>query len=242
MIRLGDVSKPTIQVFPAPADKATGAAVLVCPGGAYRILAMDLEGTEIVAWLNSIGVTGVLLKYRVPARPNRARHEAALQDAQRALGMVRARAAEWKIDPRRIGVMGFSAGAHLSAALSTNCEKRTYEPVDAADSVSCRPDFAMLIYPAYITVEKEGDRVAPELKVGPATPPTFLVQTQDDGVRVESSIFYFLALKKANVPAELHVYPEGGHGYGLRPGKDVTTWPRRAEDWLRSRGVLERAR
>lgn len=243
LIRLGNVSAPTITVYRPPKEKDTGAAVVVCPGGGYHILAMDLEGTEVVEWLNSVGVTGVLLKYRVPARPNRARHEAPLQDAQRALGLVRHRAAEWGIDPRRIGVMGFSAGAHLSAVLSTSGAQRTYPPVDAADQASCRPDFVMLIYPAYLTVEKEADRVAPELKVSTNTPPTFLVQTEDDVIRVETSLFYYLALKQAKVPAEMHLYPDGGHGYGLRRAPElVASWPQRAEDWLRRSGVLKSAK
>jgi len=240
LIRLGNVSAPTITVYRPPKEKDTGAAVVVCPGGGYHILAMDLEGTEVVEWLNSVGVTGVLLKYRVPARPNRARYEAPLQDAQRALGIVRHRAAEWGIDPRRIGVMGFSAGAHLSAVLSTSGTERTYPAVDAADQANCRPDFVMLIYPAYLTVEKEADRVAPELKVSTNTPPTFLVQTEDDVIRVETSLFYYLALKQAKVPAEMHLYPDGGHGYGLRRAPElVTSWPQRAEDWLRRSGVLK---
>ncbi len=241
VIRLGNVSQPTLTVYRPPPATDTGAAVIVCPGGAYHILAMDLEGTEVVQWLNSIGVTGVLLKYRVPARPGRPRYEAPLQDAQRALGLVRQRAAQWGLDPKRVGVMGFSAGAHLAAALSNNFEPRVYEPVDAADQTSCRPDFVMLVYPAYLTVEKEGDKLAPELNVTAQTPPTFLVQAEDDPVRVENSLFYYLALKRAKIAAELHVYPAGGHGYGLRPSaQTVTTWPARAEQWLRTLGVLER--
>jgi acetyl esterase/lipase len=223
VIRLGNVSRPTITVYPAPARKANGAAVLVCPGGGYHILAMDLEGTEVAAWLNSIGVTAILLKYRVPARKDRPRHEAPMQDAQRALGLIRSRAREWKIDPHRLGIMGFSAGAHLSAVASCNWEKRAYEPVDAADQEGCRPDFTLLIYPAYLTVQKEGDKIAPELPITGNTPPTFLAQAEDDGVRVETSLFYYQALKNAKVPAELHLYPSGGHGYGLRPSKHLVT-------------------
>ncbi len=241
VIRLGNVSKPTITVYPAPSETATGAAVVVCPGGGYHILAMDLEGTEVADWLNSIGVTAVLLKYRVPTRKERPRYEAPLQDAQRALGLVRTRAQEWHIDPHRVGIMGFSAGAHLSAVASCAFEKRAYEPVDAADQASCGPDFTMLIYPAYLTLEKEGDKIAPELTITSNTPPTFLVQTEDDGIRVENSLFYYRALKHAKVPAELHLYPSGGHGYGLRPSKHtVTTWPQRAEQWMRGLGVLNK--
>jgi acetyl esterase/lipase len=230
-------------VYPAPRDRATGAAVVVCPGGGYHILAMDLEGTEVAEWLNSLGVTAALLKYRVPARQGRERHAAPLQDAQRALGLFRSRAAEWGVDPRRIGVLGFSAGAHLSAVVSTRDTPRTYAPVDAADEVSCRPDFTLLIYPAYLTAQKEGDKIAPELTITSNTPPTFLVQTQDDSVRVETSVFYYLALKQAKVPVEMHLYPSGGHGYGLRRTRDaVTSWPQQAEQWLRGLGMLERPR
>jgi acetyl esterase/lipase len=241
VIRLGNVSKPTLAIYRPPADQDTGAAVVVCPGGGYHILAMDLEGTEICEWLNSLGVTGVLLKYRVPKREGLEKHTAAFQDAQRALALVRQRAKEWRIDPHRIGIMGFSAGAHLAAALSNNPEPRTYPAVDEADGLSCRPDFVLLIYPAYLTVKEEGDKLAPEMKVTTNTPPTFMVMAQDDPIRVETALFYTLALKQANVPVELHVYPTGGHGYGLRRTKEpVTTWPERAADWLRSRGWFQR--
>ncbi len=239
VVRIGNVSTPTITLFRPPAAKDTGASVLVFPGGGYSILAYDLEGTEICEWLNSIGVTGVLVKYRVPARRDGPRRAAPLQDAQRALSLVRSRASEWKLDPQRIGVLGFSAGGHLTASISNNFEKRTYEPVDAADKFSCRPDFAVLIYPAFLTVKDEGDKIAPDLPVSARTPPSFLVQAEDDNVRVENSLFYFLALKNAKVPVEMHLYASGGHGYGLRPdGKSVTSWPKRAEEWMRALGVL----
>jgi acetyl esterase/lipase len=241
VIRLGNVSKPTITVYRAPRERQTGAAVIVCPGGGYHILAMDLEGTEIAEWLNSIGVTALLLKYRVPVRPERERFAAPLQDAQRAIGLARYRASEWGIDPQRVGIMGFSAGAHLSAVTSTSSNQRTYEGIDDADRASCRPDFVMLIYPAYLTKEKEGDSIAPELNITTNTPPTFLLQTQDDVIRVECSLFYYLALKKAGVPSEMHLYATGGHGYGLRPSTlAVTTWPQRAEQWLKGMNILER--
>ena len=241
VIRIGNVSKPTLTIFPPPKAKDTGAAVVVCPGGGYQILAWDLEGTEVCEWLNSIGVTGVLLKYRVPKRQGLEKHVAPLQDAQRALGLVRHRAADWGIDPKRVGILGFSAGGHLTAMASTSFEKRTYDPVDDADKASCRPDFAVAVYPAYLTVKEQGDKISPELSVTTNAPPTFLVQTEDDSVRPESSLFYYLALKNSKVPAELHLYPTGGHGYGLRPSKhNVTSWPKRAEEWMRARGVLER--
>lgn len=241
VIRLGNVAKPTLTLYRPPRAKDTGAAVLVCPGGGYHILAMDLEGTEVCAFLNSIGVTGALLKYRVPKRKGEERSLAALQDAQRALGLLRHRATDLGIDPKRIGVIGFSAGGHLAAALSSPCEQRNYPKVDAADTISSRPDFSLLIYPAYLTVKETGDKIAPELNLTSNTPPTFIVMAQDDPIRVETAIYYALALRQAGVPFELHVYPTGGHGYGLRRTKEpITTWPERAAEWLRSRRFLER--
>lgn len=233
-IRLSNVSVPVLTLFPAPKEKATGAAVVVCPGGGYQILAYNKEGTEICEWLNSLGITAVLLKYRVPFG-----REKALQDAQRALGVVRQHAQEWKIDPGKVGIIGFSAGAHLSAALSASAARRIYDPVDAADAQSCRPDFAMLIYPAYLVADGDAARIAPEVAPTEKTPPTFLAQTEDDHAHIESSIGYYLALKRAKVPAELHLYPKGGHGYGLRPGtvRVSTEWPRSAAQWLAEMGL-----
>jgi acetyl esterase/lipase len=240
VIRLGNVSKPEITLYRPPKEKDTGTAVVVCPGGGYSILAMDLEGTEICEWFNSIGVTGVLLKYRVPTRPGDDKHVLPLQDAQRALSLVRFHAQEWNLDPKRIGVLGFSAGAHLTASLSTTFDRRAYEPVDDADRVSCRPDFSMPIYPAYLALKDQDNKIAPDLTVTTNTPPTFLIQAEDDGVRVENSLFYYLALKNAKVPVEMHLYPNGGHGYGLRPSdKLITSWPKRAEEWLRGLGMLQ---
>lgn len=239
LIRLGNVSKPTLSIFRPAADKDTGAAVLVCPGGGYSILAMDLEGTEVCEWLNSIGVTGVLLKYRVPKREGLERHAAPLQDAQRALGLIRQNASAWKLDPKRIGILGFSAGGHLAATASCNYEHRTYPAIDDADKQNCRPDFTILIYPAYLTVKTNGDNIAPELPITTNTPSTFIAMTADDPVRVESALFYALALKNAHVPVELHIYPKGGHGYGLRRTQElVTTWPDRTVDWMRSQKLL----
>lgn len=241
VMRLAPVSRPTLTFYPAPAERNTRATVLICPGGAYHILAWDLEGVEVAEWLNSIGVNAALLKYRVPGRKNRERWEAPLEDAQRAMSLIRARAREWNLDSQRVGVLGFSAGGHLSAVLSTRHAARHYAAVDDADKESCRPDFAVLVYPAYLTVAKENDAIAPELTISSNTPPTFMVQTQDDAVRVETSVYYYLALKKAGVPAELHLYPRGGHGYGLRPTDNpVTQWPRRVEEWLRFNGWLNR--
>lgn len=240
VVRLGNVSKPSLTIYPAPADKATGAAVIICPGGGYNILAYDLEGEEIAQWLNSIGVTAGLLKYRVPKRPDRERYEAPLQDAQRALGLLRSRATELKLNTNRIGIMGFSAGGHLSAAACTAGAKRTYEKIDSADETSCRPDFLMLVYPAYL-VKTDFPVLASEVMVGPDSPPAFLVHAGNDPIPVSGTVNYYLALQQAKVPAELHVYAEGGHGYGLRPTADpITGWPKLAEKWMRGLKLLDR--
>jgi acetyl esterase/lipase len=234
LIRLGNVSTPTLTLY-TPRSNNTGAAVVVFPGGGYRILAIDLEGTEVCDWLNSAGIACVLVKYRVPDSGPYPKSSAALQDAQRALGIVRSHAGEWHIDPRRIGVLGFSAGAHLAAALSTHFDRRLYDPIDAADGLSCRPDFAVIIYPGYLALADKNFAPNPDIPVTDQTPPSFIVQAEDDPVHVENAVVYFLALKNAKVPAELHIYAGGGHGYGLRrTALPVTTWPVSVETWLRT--------
>ncbi len=238
LIRLTNVSNPSITLY-RPSGNDTGAAIVVFPGGAYRILAIDLEGTEVCEWLNSVGVNCVLLKYRVPDSGPYPKSSAALQDAQRAMGMVRAHADEWHIDPHRVGVLGFSAGAHLAAALSTHFERRLYDAVDDADHSSCRPDFAVIVYPGYLALAEQNFAANPEIKVTEQTPPSFIVQAEDDPVHVENSTVYFLQLKNAKVPAEMHLYAQGGHGYGLRPTDlPVTRWPKLVESWLRTIRVL----
>jgi acetyl esterase/lipase len=238
VVRLGNVSAPTLALY-APKAKNTGAAVVVFPGGGYRILAIDLEGTEVCDWLSSAGITCVLLKYRVPDTGPYPKSSAALQDAQRALGIVRSHAADWHIDPDRIGVLGFSAGAHLAAALSTHFDQRLYDPIDAADSLSCRPDFAVIVYPGYLAVAEQNFAPNAEIHVTEKTPPSFIVQAEDDPVHVENSAVYFLALKNANVSAEMHLYAKGGHGYGLRrTALPVTAWPQLVETWLHTIQVL----
>jgi acetyl esterase/lipase len=238
LIRLGNVSSPTLTLYPAK-GKSTGAAVVVFPGGGYQILAIDLEGTEVCNWLNSAGIACLLVKYRVPNTGPSPKSDAALQDAQRALGLVRQHAAEWHIDPRRIGVLGFSAGGHLAAAISTHYDKRLYEPIDAADQLSCRPDFAVVIYPGYLANAEKDFAANPDINPTADTPPTFIVQAEDDPVHVENAVVYFLQLKKAKVPAELHIYANGGHGYGLRrTALPVTTWPQTAEIWFHTLKVL----
>lgn len=240
VLRLSGVSDPTITIYPASDEVATGAAMVVCPGGGYEILAYDLEGDEICQWLNEIGVTAVLLKYRIPRRTGLEKHTAPLQDVQRAISLVRSKAEELNLDPQRIGVMGFSAGAHLAAMASTSYDKRTYPEVDAADKVSCKPDFCLLVYPAYL--DGPNFTIAPELKVTAQTPPTMLVQTEDDKSYINSSLFYYYALKEAGVPATMHLYSKGGHGYGLRDtGNAVNEWPYRAEEWFMELGVIEPA-
>jgi acetyl esterase/lipase len=237
--RITNVSNPTITVYSPPNGKNSGAAVLVFPGGGYNILALDLEGTEVCEWLNSIGVTGVLLKYRVPARAGSPRAAAPLADAQRAIGLVRYHAREWGIDAQRVGALGFSAGAHLAAALSTHFEKRSYEPIDEADRLSCRPDFAAIIYPGLLTEKNDGKHLAADMAVTVDTPPSFLLQAEDDPVHVENAILYYMALKDARVPAEMHLFAKGRHGYGLRRTQEpVTWWPLLAEKWMRSTGML----
>jgi acetyl esterase/lipase len=238
LIRLGNVSTPTLTLY-TPKGKNSGAAVVVFPGGGYNILAIDLEGTEVCDWLNSDGIACVLLKYRVPDSGPYPKSAAALQDAQRALGIVRLHAAEWHIDSNRIGVLGFSAGGHLTAAISNHFEERLYPAQDAADKLSCRPDFAVVVYPGYLALADQNFAPNPDIQPTAKTPPTFIVQAEDDPVHVENAVVYFLALKNAKVPAELHIYSQGGHGYGLRrTALPVTAWPQGVETWLRTINIL----
>jgi acetyl esterase/lipase len=238
--RITDVTEPTLTLYRPPRANTAGPAILVLPGGGYQHLSVDIEGEEVCRWLTEAGVTCVVVTYRVPQPPDSARHLQPLQDVQRALGLVRRNAREWGVDPRRVGVLGFSAGAHVAAVLGAHADVRAYAPVDEADSESGRPDFSLLLYPAYLVRERGGSRLAAEVRPGPASPPTFLVQTADDPVGVENSVHYALALHEAGVPAELHVYAEGGHGYGLRAavGEVARTWPRLALRWLIAREVL----
>ncbi|WP_017916895.1 alpha/beta hydrolase [Xanthomonas sacchari] len=255
--RIDNVSRPTMTVYPAQGHN-TGAAVVVFPGGGYQMLAMDLEGTEICDWLVSRGITCVLLKYRVPNsgptwvndRRYYPKVQTALQDAQRTLGLVRQQAATWGVDPHKIGVMGFSAGGHLVAATSTHFAKRTYPLVDAADRVSCRPDFAIAVYPGHLWVHEDEDddtrdftdlALRPDIRVAADTPPTFLLQAQDDYVDGISQVLaYYVALNHADVPTEMHIYAQGGHAFGLRAKHlPIAQWPQLVETWLRTIGVLE---
>jgi acetyl esterase/lipase len=224
--RITDVVNPTIAFYPAPPGINSGAAVVVFPGGGYRILASDLEGTEVCTWLNSIGVNCVLLKYRVPNAGPYPAHTEDLADAQRAVQMTREHAAEWKLDAARVGVLGFSAGGHLAAVLSNH-------PGGA------KPDFAVLIYPGGLVHPPDLEHLGAEVMPTADTPPTFLVQAEDDPVHVENTLLYYAALTKAKVPSEMHVFAKGGHGYGLRPSAlPITGWPQLAGKWMRTIGVL----
>jgi len=230
----------------SPKGKNTGAAVVVFPGGGYRLLAIDLEGTEVCDWLTSKGVTCVLLKYRVPGDGLYPRSgpypksPMALEDAQRTVGLVRFHAEEWHIDPHKIGVLGFSAGGHLVAAMSTHFTQRLYPAVDAADKESCRPDFAVALYPGHLSLDPKIFELNPDIQVTDQTPPTFLLQAEDDPVdRVEHSLVYYAALRKAKVPVEMHLYAHGGHAFGLRrTNLPVTGWPQLVETWLGEIGMI----
>jgi acetyl esterase/lipase len=232
VIRLAGVTDPQIILYRAPQSRDAEPAVVVFPGGGYFILAMDLEGTEICEWLNSIGVTAILLKYRVP---DPAPHTGPLADAQRAVGIVRLNASKWHIDTHRIGVLGFSAGGHLAASLSCNYQNRVYTPVDESDRLSCRPDFTVLIYPAYLAASDSVSTINPSFHVTNDVPPAFIVQTQRDPIGVNNSVAYYGALTQAGVHAEMHLYEAGGHGYGLRPSDmPVSGWPARLAEWMKS--------
>lgn len=248
-IDVGKVSQPTMTVY-NPQQRNSGVAVVVFPGGGYQILAIDLEGTEVCDWLTSRGITCVLLKYRVPGDglyPKSGPYPdspMALEDAQRTVGLVRFHASEWHIDPHKIGVLGFSAGGHLVAAISTHFEKRLYAPVDAADKESCRPDFAVALYPGHLLENTSRPfELNPFVPVTRQTPPTFLLQAEDDPVdTVRNSLTYFAALSKAGVPAEMHLYQNGGHAFGLRRTKlPITHWPELVEAWLKTIGMISQS-
>jgi acetyl esterase/lipase len=243
-----NVSQPTLTVY-SPEGKNTGAAVIVFPGGGYRILAIDLEGTEVCDWLTARGITCVLLKYRVPnGEPGwdqecgcdlRTGSSRPLEDAQRTISLVRFHAADWHIDPHKIGVLGFSAGGHMVATVSTHFAKRVYKDVDSADRESARPDFAVALYPGHLFDYKKGKLFA-DIPVTGNTPPTFLLHAENDNVDGPShTLSYYEALKNAGVPAELHMYAEGRHGFGLRPTQfPITAWPRLVETWLQTIGMI----
>ncbi|MBN9118773.1 MAG: alpha/beta hydrolase [Planctomycetes bacterium] len=238
--RLGNVSEPTITVYAPPADKNTGVAVVVAPGGGYSILAIEHEGSDVCEWLNTLGVTAVLLKYRVPKREMQSPDNLAqVQDAQRAITLVRSKHAELKIDPAKVGMLGFSAGGHLTVCTALT-KKRMYEKVDKADEAfGHEPNFAILVYPAYLT--DKGGKLKPEFEVKKDSPPMFFAHSSDDPVTSEGSVALYSALTKNKVPAELHLYATGGHGYGMRKiPHPCASWPDRAADWMKARGLFEK--
>ena len=228
--RITNISRPTLTWFPAPSAPAAAPTVIVCPGGGYSYVVVDKEGTEIAAWLNTLGLNAAVLKYRVPN--NRA---GALQDLQRSLSLLRAHAAEWHVDPAKVGVIGFSAGGNLAAKASTGFAERAYAPIDAVDQQSCRPDFAMLVYPAYL--EGKDGQVAADLKIGAAIPPTLLIHSEDDRTFVGGSKLYDTALTAAGVTHTTQIYSTGGHGYALHCTKEAKAWPGFAAEWLRKLGA-----
>lgn len=240
--RTSNVSAPTITLYPAPVDSRNGAAVLVCPGGGYSILASEHEGSKVCEWLNEIGITAVLLKYRVPRRKDLPKHQAPLQDAQRAMSMIRARATEWHIDPKRVGVLGFSAGGHLASMTLSNPERSF--PVDPKiDSHDCRPNFGILIYPAYLLDGNDPNKLAPELNFTKTSPPVFLSVASDDNWASSSARLY-LELQRLKVPVELHAFAKGGHGFGItkQVGKPAGTWPELAAAWMKASGLNQAAK
>jgi acetyl esterase/lipase len=246
-VGVSNVTRPTMTVY-SPEGKNTGAAVVVFPGGGYQELAIDLEGTEVCDWLTPKGITCVLLKYRVtdvgpyPKSGPYPESPMALEDAQRTVGLVRFHAAEWHIDPHKIGVLGFSAGGHLVAAISTHFKQRLYPAVDAADKESCRPDFAVALYPGHLWIDDKKFELNPDIRtnITGQTPPTFLLQAEDDHVdNINHSLVYYIALKNAGVPVEMHLYAQGGHAFGLRPTKlPITGWPQLVETWLGTIGMI----
>ncbi|MGE3819233.1 MAG: alpha/beta hydrolase [Isosphaeraceae bacterium] len=241
-----NVTRPTLTIHRPDPDRNTGTAMIICPGGGYWDLFWELEGEEVAAWLNAQGITGIILKYRCPRRPGEAKGEPPLGprlDAQRAVRLVRARAEEWGVDPKRIGMVGFSAGGHLALATATGFSERLYEPIDAVDQVSCRPDFAILCYPGYLKA-RDKDEIWPGLRIPAETPPVFLTHASDDnegygGSIPENSVIMYLALKRAGIPTEMHIYATGDHDFGVRENEKLpSSWMGLCLRWLRSRNLL----
>ena len=237
--RTTDVSEPTLTLYRPPAGKANGTAVVICPGGGSNILAADLEGSEVAEWLNSIGVTAAVLKYRVPRRKHDPENKLPLQDAQRAMRLMRKNAADWGFDRSRIGILGFSAGGHLAFMTATRFDAPQYTRIDDADDFSSRPDFVIPIYAAYLGDKTDRFKLAESVRITKDTPPAFLAVTHDDDTRASDAALTYVELKRNGVPAELHIFVKGGHGYGLRPSANaVSGWPKLCEQWLRTMGLL----
>ncbi len=233
IIKLGNVSAPQLHVFHAPTETRNGSAVVICPGGGFHILAWDLEGTEVAKWLNSLGVTAIVLKYRVPTHNQNPAWKPPVQDTQRAISLVRAQAENWNLDPNRIGVLGFSAGGK-TAAVASFTDQRHYSATDETDKQDCQPNFTILIYAASLATDS-GDQLKDEIQITKDAPPTFMVHAFDDFVPIQNCLALMNGLKKSKVPSELHIFDAGGHGYGLRTEETqpVTGWPRLCEAWLK---------
>lgn len=246
IIRVSNVSVPSLAVYQPASEKATGTCVIIFPGGGYNILAYNHEGTEIAEWLNSCGVTAVVVKYRVPRRPDQEKHLAPLQDAQRAIRLVRQNAETWNIDPNRIGVLGFSAGAHLTLLAATNYDEKVYEPMDDIDKISAKPNFAVPIYLAYARGEradalKTDIPLEENIKITPQTPPMFLSVANDDSVGAMGSVMVYIKMVESRVPCELHVFVKGGHGYGMRHANGpAAEWNILCEKWMRQMDLLKK--
>lgn len=235
VVRITNVSDPTITVYPFTGETHSNRpAVLICPGGGYTHLAYNLEGTDIAKWFKTIGIVPVVLKYRVPDQ-----QEGAFADVQRAVTIIRANASKWNINPGKIGIIGFSAGGDLAARLITHYQKKIYDKVDNEYDVSIKPDFCILIYPAYL-VNKE-DKLKDKVKIINQPPPVFLTQTQDDPIGYRNSLFFFNALTEHHVLAEFHMFAHGGHGYGMRTPKSnpLSSWPNLCKKWLKSIKIIK---
>jgi len=237
---LTNVTRPAIHIYRPTESKQTGVAMLICPGGGYHNLGWDVEGTEIAEWLNSLGITGIILKYRCPRRPGDEKNVppiGPLKDAQRAISLVRSRAKEWNLDAKKIGMVGFSAGGHLVGAACTNFDKRSYQAIDAIDRISCRPDFGIMCYSGYFKVK---DGLSPTVKTPADAPPLMFVHATDDTISdVEHSVQFYLALKRAGVKSEMLIFAKGGHGFGVRPGTPCFGWTRNSMEWLKRCEILD---
>jgi acetyl esterase/lipase len=239
--KVTNVLIPTLAIYRPEKSKDTGVAVIVCPGGGYKVLMMSYEGEDVAKWLTQIGITGIVLKYRVPAPADVEKYLPALQDAQRSISLVRSKSKQWGLDESKIGILGFSAGGHLVVVACTNSDKRAYDPIDAIDQVSCRPDFGVAIYPGGVIKKGTAGELSPEIRISKQTPPMFIAQAGDDPGS-DNSVYLYLALKHAGLPVELHMYTQGGHGFGIKPtGKPSATWTERCQEWMRSEGILKPA-
>lgn len=236
---VSNVSEPTLTWYPA--SEPNGTSLIVCPGGGYNILAYSHEGKEICQWLNSIGVSAGLLKYRVPRRDKLEKHHAPLQDLHRAIGMIRNQAEEWKIDPDKVGILGFSAGGHLSSMAITWDGEQTYKTDPELDHENIVPDFGILVYPAYQIDDNDPDKLSPEITVDENTPPAFVVCAHGDKKWVEGSARFYIEMSRNDRPCELHIFAKGGHGFGYQNTlEEIQKWPTLAEKWMAAMDLIDK--